>query len=94
MPLKEDNYIVDLAKNALRSVRSLETFRPADLMNEPERKNPLKIGGFYGAGMGLGLGILLLIGGYFLGISFGNVESVVIVGQFSLIGGLMTYINS
>ena len=94
MPLKEDDYIVNLAKNALRSVHSLETIKPSDLLNEPERKNPLKVGSFYGAGIGLGLGIILLIGGYFLGISFGNVESAFLVGQFSLMGGLMTYINS
>ena len=94
MPLTEDHYIINLAKNALRSVHGLETSRPADLMNEPERKNPLKIGGFYGAGIGLGMGIILLIGGYFLGISFGGVESVFLVAQFSLIGGLMTYVSS
>ena len=94
MPPKEDSYLVDLAKNALRSVSRIESPDPKSMLTESDKKNPLKVGGFYGAGMGLGLGILLLIGGYYLGISFGNVESVFIVAQFSLIGGLMTYINS
>jgi len=94
MPITEDSYIVDLAKNALRSVHRIETSLPSDLVNGSEKKNPLKIGGFYGAGLGLGLGIILLIGGYFLGVSFGSVESVFVVAQFSLLGGLMTYINS
>ena len=94
MVTNKDNILADKAKDTLHSAPSLELPDPRSLSNRNEKKASFKTGGLMGAGIGLGLGIALLAGARLLDIPLGSAESVFIVAQFSLLGGLMTYINS
>ncbi|GEM_PF-4777251 len=94
MTVKEEEGLVGQGKKALRSASELEVPDPRSLTKEPVKRLSFKAGGLAGAGAGLVLGMVLLAGARVVGIPLGNAESVFIVAQFSLLGGLMTYINS
>ncbi len=94
MAANDEEGLVGQGKKALRNAAELEVPDPRSLTKEPAKRHTFKAGGMAGAGAGLALGMVLLAGARLVGIPLGNAESVFIVAQFSLLGGLMTYINS
>lgn len=88
-------YIRNLAKRAFRSIAVDEEDSVEKIKKEfGEKKKLINKSNLGGLAFGLAIGIILCIAASLIGVSFTNLESAFIIGQFAILGALMSYIYS
>lgn len=88
-------YIRNLAKRAFRSIAVDEEDSVEKIRKDfGEKKKLINRSNFGGLAMGMAVGIILCFAASLIGISFTHIESAFIIGQFAVLGALMSYIYS